>query len=106
MKVNNAEINFMSESRGKTDAFGSENPPMSIEGLQPPDTKRWAVRRKASVVYAVETFLISLEDACSRYGISIGKYESSRRLLENHGIGRLRVTRLDEYRDKLNEKAS
>jgi|TARA_B100000161_G_scaffold85061_1_gene59452 hypothetical protein len=33
MEVNNAQIEFMSESLGKTDAFGSEDPPMSIEGL-------------------------------------------------------------------------
>ncbi|MDP7391855.1 MAG: DUF1153 domain-containing protein [Alphaproteobacteria bacterium] len=104
--MNNAEIDFMSESRGKTDAIGSEDPPMPIEGLQPPDIKRWVVRRKASVVYAVETVLISLEDACSRCGIWIEKYESSRRLFEKHGMGELRVTRLNEYRDKPQEEAS
>ena len=31
MKMNNAEIDFMSESGGKTDAFGLEDPPMSME---------------------------------------------------------------------------
>ena len=54
MKMNNADIDSISESRGKTDAFGSEDPRMSIEDLPPLDTKRWVVRRKASVVYAVE----------------------------------------------------
>ena len=34
------------------------------------------------------------------------KYESSRRLLEKHGMGGLRVTRLNEYRDKPKEEAS
>ena len=52
--MNNAEINFMSESRGKTDAFDSEDPRMSIKDLPPLDTTRWVVRRKASVVSAVE----------------------------------------------------
>tara|TARA_Y100001934_G_scaffold273008_1_gene362405 strand:- start:1935 stop:2255 length:321 start_codon:yes stop_codon:yes gene_type:complete len=106
MKMNNAEIDFMSESGGKTDAFGLEDPPMSMEDLPPPDTKRWVVRRKASVICAVETDLISLEDACSRYGISMEKYESWRRLLEKRGMGGLRVTRLNEYRAKLQEEAS
>ena len=63
MKMNNAEIDFMSESGGKTDAFGLEDPPMSIEDLPLPNTKRWVVSRKAFVLYAVETGLISLEDA-------------------------------------------
>ena len=106
MKMNNAEIDFMSESGGKTDAFGLEDPHMSMEDSPPPDTKLWVVRRKASVICAVETDLICLEDACSRYGISMEKYESSRRLLEKHGMGGLRVKRLNDYRAKLQEEAS
>ena len=106
MKMNNAEIAFMSESGGKTDAFGLEDPHMSMEDSPPPDTKLWVVRRKASVICAVETDLICLEAACSRYGISMEKYESSRRLFEKHGMGGLRVTRLNDYRAKLQEEAA
>ncbi|MEL0020200.1 MAG: DUF1153 domain-containing protein [Rickettsiales bacterium] len=89
----------MSKTSSKTKLFELEDPPRSIADLPPPDTKRWVVRRKASVVYAVEHGLIELDDACRRYGISLEEYESWRRLLKRHGIGGLRVTRLGDYRD-------
>ena len=35
--------------------------------LPPPDTKRWVTRRKAVIVNAVRTGVISLEEVCRRY---------------------------------------
>jgi len=80
--------------------YGLDDPPASISDLPPPDTKRWVVRRKASVVYAVETGLISLDEACDRYAISLEEFTSWQQLLERHGLGGLRVTRLGEYRSE------
>ena len=80
-----------------------EDPPLSIDDLPPPDTKRWVVRRKASVVYAVENGMIELTEACRRYGISLEEYDSWKRLLVRHGVGGLRVTRLNEYRNDMRE---
>ena len=38
--------------------------------LPPPNTKRWVIRRKAEVVVAVRGGLLTLDDACRRYGLT------------------------------------
>lgn len=88
----------MCDTGGRTKLVELTDPPETIEDLPSPDTKRWVIRRKAVVVYAVEEGIISLEDACKRYSISLEDFESWRRLIERHGIGGLRVTRLAQYR--------
>ena len=70
----------------------------SLESLPPPDTKRWVIRRKAEVVAAVRAGVISLEDACKRYTLSVEEFLSWQRLVDSHGLPGLRVTRLQDYR--------
>ena len=72
--------------------------PVTLDDLPPPDTKRWVVRRKAAVVAAVRTGLITLEEACRRYTLSVEEFLSWERAMEKHGLRGLRVTRLQEYR--------
>ncbi len=69
------------------------------ELLPPPDTKRWVVRRKAVVVAAVRRGVISLEEACRRYQLSVEEFRAWQRAIESHGVAGLRVTRLQIYRD-------
>ena len=40
------------------------------EGLPPPDTRRWVVRRKAAVVVAVRSGMITVEQACQVYQLT------------------------------------
>jgi hypothetical protein len=68
------------------------------EELPPPETKRWVIRRKAVVVAAVRSGLLSLEEACERYKLSIEEFLSWQRLIDSHGLAGLRVTRLQDYR--------
>jgi hypothetical protein len=70
----------------------------SLESLPPTDTKRWVIRRKAEVVAAVRAGIISLEDACKRYTLSVEEFLSWQRLVDSHGLPGLRVTRLQDYR--------
>jgi hypothetical protein len=70
----------------------------SLETLPPTDTKRWVIRRKAEVVAAVRAGIISLEDACQRYTLSVEEFLSWQRLVDSHGLPGLRVTRLQDYR--------
>jgi hypothetical protein len=70
-----------------------------ISELPSPDTKRWVVRRKAVVVQAVRNGLISLQEACRRYNLSVEEFLAWQRAIERHGIPGLRVTRLQIYRD-------
>jgi hypothetical protein len=69
-----------------------------FDGLPPPNTKRWVIRRKAEVVAAVRSGTISLEDACNRYKLSIEEFLSWQRMIDSHGLAGLRVTRLQDYR--------
>lgn len=71
---------------------------LTIKDLPPPGTTRWVVRRKAAVVMGVRQGLISLEEACRRYTLSVEEFLSWQRLIEEHGERGLRVTRLKEYR--------
>ncbi|MFQ5786285.1 MAG: DUF1153 domain-containing protein [Alphaproteobacteria bacterium] len=72
--------------------------PVTVDDLPPPNTKRWVVRRKATVVAAVRTGLITLDEACSRYTLSVEEFLSWERAIEKHGLRGLRVTRLQDYR--------
>jgi len=70
-----------------------------MSDLPSPDTKRWVVRRKAVVVQAVRNGMISLQEACRRYNLSVEEFLAWQRAIERHGIPGLRVTRLQIYRD-------
>src|SRR5438309_11889827 len=67
--------------------------------LPPPDTKRWVARRKAVIVNAVRTGVISLEEVCRRYDLSVEEFLAWQRAIDAHGVPGLRVTRLQIYRD-------
>lgn len=77
---------------------GPDGRPLTIDDLPPPETKRWVVRRKAEVVAAVRGGLISLEQACVRYTLSVEEFLSWQRLIERHGLAGLRTTRIQDYR--------
>lgn len=70
-----------------------------LDELPPPDTKRWVIRRKATVVAAVRSGHLTLEQACQRYKLSIEEFLSWQRLIDSHGLAGLRVTRLQDYRN-------
>jgi hypothetical protein len=70
----------------------------SMATLPPPTTKRWVIRRKAAVVSAVRAGVLSLEEACQRYHLSVEEFLSWQRLIDRHGMRGLRATRLQDYR--------
>ncbi|HEV7367932.1 DUF1153 domain-containing protein [Arenibaculum sp.] len=82
------------------DAAGGKGTMLMTEAdLPPPDTKRWVMRRKAEVVAGVRCGLISLEEACRRYTLSVEEFLSWQRLIDSHGVRGLRATRLQDYRN-------
>ena len=86
-------------SPGRPDSvIGPAGKPMTINDLPPPNTKRWVVRRKAEVVTAVRAGLLTLEEACERYNLSVEEFLSWQTLIEKHGMRGLRTTKLKEYR--------
>lgn len=79
--------------------IGPSGAPLSLENLPPANTKRWVIRRKAEVVAAVRGGLISLDEACERYKLTIDEYLSWQRSLEKHGLSGLRATQVREKRE-------
>lgn len=78
--------------------IGPDGSPLTVADLPPPNTKRWVIRRKAEVVAAVRGGLISLDDACRRYTLTVEEFLSWQRSIERHGLAGLRATRVQQYR--------
>jgi transposase-like protein len=57
-------------------------------------TKRWTARRKASVVAAVLSGIITIEEVCQRYGLSVDEFLSWYNAMQRHGLQGLRITKL------------
>lgn len=64
---------------------------LTRQGLPPIMTKRWVPRRKAQVVAAVHGGLITLEEACARYELSVEEFLSWQQALSKRGLPGLRV---------------
>ncbi|MGA3303799.1 MAG: DUF1153 domain-containing protein [Methylovirgula sp.] len=78
--------------------IGPDGSPLTVADLPPVTTKRWVIRRKAEVVAAVRGGLISLEEACSRYALTVDEFLSWQMSIDQHGLAGLRTTRLQQYR--------
>ena len=85
-------------SRGEAYVIGPTGAPLTLADLPPADTGRWVIRRKAEVVAAVRGGLISLDDACRRYTLTVEEFLSWQRSIERHGLAGLRATRVQQYR--------
>ena len=77
---------------------GPSGGPLTLEDLPSPGTQRWVIRRKAEIVAAVRGGLLSLEEACIRYGLTVEEFLSWQKSVEKHGLRGLRVTRIKQYR--------
>lgn len=96
--------NFMSENKRTAEVVrisgsGKELlPHLTLKDLPPPGTRRWVMRRKAEVVAAVRNGLLSLEEACDRYTLSVEEFLNWQELIDRHGVRALRATRVKDYR--------
>jgi hypothetical protein len=68
------------------------------EGLPPPNTRRWVVRRKAAIVVAVESGMITIQQVCQVYQLTEEEFLSWKHALETHGLAGLCTTRIQQYR--------
>jgi hypothetical protein len=55
---------------------GPDGRVLTLANLPPLDTKRWVIRRKAELVAAVRGGLLSLEEACERYTLTVDEFLS------------------------------
>src|SRR6516225_4374795 len=67
-------------------------------GLRPtmpaPTPKRWVIRRKAEVVAAVRDGLLTLEEACSRYMLTVEEFLSWQYSIDQYGLAGLRTRQI------------
>jgi hypothetical protein len=78
--------------------IGPDGSPLTIANLPTPNTKRWVIRRKAEVIAAVRGGLLSMEEACSRYMLTVDELLSWQSSIDQHGLAGLRTTRIQQYR--------
>jgi len=71
---------------------------LTVDTLPPPGTTRWVVRRKAEVVAAVNGGLLSVDEVCDRYGLTVEEFASWQRAVDRSGMPGLRVTRIQHYK--------
>src|SRR3569832_1332937 len=78
--------------------IGPDGSPLTIADLPAPGTKRWVIRRKAEVVAAVRGGLLSLEEACQRYTLTVDEFLGWQQSIDQHGLAGLRTPRIQQYR--------
>ena len=79
--------------------IGPDGQALTVADLPPRDTKRWVIRRKAVLVAAVRGGLLSLEEACERYTLTIDEFLSWQHAIDRYGLPGLRATRVQDYRE-------
>ncbi|MEM7722255.1 MAG: DUF1153 domain-containing protein [Pseudomonadota bacterium] len=72
---------------------------MTRADLPEASTRRWVARRKAAVVHAVDAGLITVEEAKSLYGLSDEELDGWRKAVAQHGVGALKATSVQLFRD-------
>ena len=78
--------------------IGPDGSPLTLADLPAPGTTRWVIRRKAELIAAVRGGLLTLDEACNRYMLTVDEFLSWQNMVEQHGLAGLRTTRTQRYR--------
>ena len=96
----NWELHKMEERKGRVSyVIGPDGSPLTLADLPPPSTRRWVIRRKAEVVAAVRGGLLSLDEACRRYTLTVEEFLAWQHAIDRFGLAGLRATRVQQYRN-------
>lgn len=83
-----------------TRVIGPLGEALTLESLPSGKKVRWVARRKAEVVAAVAGGLLSVDEACTRYSLTLQEFTGWQRAVDRSGMPGLRVTRIQQYRDR------
>ncbi len=83
-----------------TRVIGPLGEALAEHDLPSPDTTRWVVRRKAEVVAAVNGGLLTTDEACERYSLSLEELISWQQAIYRSGMSGLSITHMQEFRDQ------
>lgn len=78
--------------------IGPLGEPLTLASLPPASTTRWVVRRKAEVVAAVNGGLLTVDEVCERYSLTVEEFAGWQRAVDRSGMPGLRVTRIQHYK--------
>jgi hypothetical protein len=78
--------------------IGPDGRPLTMADLPGSKATRWVVRRKARVVAAVRGGLLSIDEACGRYMLTVEEIFAWQCSYDRHGLSGLRTTRTQQYR--------
>ena len=84
--------------------MGPLGEPITRQSLPAP-TERWTARRKAEVIAAVQGGLLTVDEACERYRMSVEELASWMRTEERLGVRGLRVTCVQRNREMWRSEA-
>src|SRR3546814_7059010 len=74
-----------------TQVVGPLGEALTLETLPAPSTTRWVVRRKAEVVAAVNGGLLTVAEACERYGLTLEEFAGWQRAVDRTDRKRTRL---------------
>jgi Protein of unknown function (DUF1153) len=77
---------------------GPDGDVLTLDNLPAADTGRWVARKKAQIVAAVRGGLLSLDEACARYGLTPEEFIAWQSALHHFGVKGLRATDARDYR--------
>ena len=77
---------------------GADGRPLRMVNLPSADIKRWVPQRKAEVVAAVRSGMLTLEDACRRYSLSVEEFLTWETAYKEHGVSGLRMANVQHHR--------
>lgn len=80
------------ELHGVSGISGSNETPLDLTNLPPSPTVRWVMSRKVEVLAAVRRGLLSSDDACKRYAISMDELIAWKSAMDHFGPSGLRAT--------------
>jgi hypothetical protein len=69
---------------------GPDGGPLMLSDLPTAHTTRWVARRKGELVCAVRGGLLSVEEACRRYAMTVEEFRAWVRAFERFGVSGLR----------------
>jgi len=78
--------------------IGPDGSPLTLADLPASNTRRSVIKRKAQVVAAVRGGLLSLDDACSRYRLTVDEILNWQQSIDSHGLAVLPTTKIQNYR--------
>ena len=84
----------MSELNKISYEVGPDHEVVLLNELPPAHARRWDARSKATVVAAVQAGILTIEEACTRYWLSLEEFASWQRALSAEGVEGLKAAHL------------